>query len=85
MAATLPGYESTSIYGLFAPAGTPRAIIQKLNAETVRYLKRAEVHERRVDDIRIVARRLAPTRRQALYARADRVRALQARPSLALR
>jgi tripartite-type tricarboxylate transporter receptor subunit TctC len=32
----LPGYEAGSWYGLFAPAGTPRAIVNKLNAETQR-------------------------------------------------
>src|SRR5215468_7428065 len=32
----LPGYEAGSWYGLFAPASTPRAIVDKLNAETQR-------------------------------------------------
>jgi tripartite-type tricarboxylate transporter receptor subunit TctC len=32
----LPGYEAGSWYGLFAPAGTPAAIIEKINAETQR-------------------------------------------------
>jgi tripartite-type tricarboxylate transporter receptor subunit TctC len=32
----LPGYEAGSWYGLFAPAGTPRAIVDRLNAETQR-------------------------------------------------
>jgi tripartite-type tricarboxylate transporter receptor subunit TctC len=30
----LPGYLSTTWFGLFAPAGTPRDIVMKLNAET---------------------------------------------------
>jgi tripartite-type tricarboxylate transporter receptor subunit TctC len=29
----LPGFNNTSWYGLFAPAGTPSAIVNKLNAE----------------------------------------------------
>jgi tripartite-type tricarboxylate transporter receptor subunit TctC len=29
-----PGFESVAIYGLFAPAGTPTAILEKLNAAT---------------------------------------------------
>ncbi len=29
----LPGYEATSWFGLLAPAGTPPAIVQQLNAE----------------------------------------------------
>ena len=29
----LPGYEATTWFGLFAPAGTPREVVMKLNAE----------------------------------------------------
>jgi tripartite-type tricarboxylate transporter receptor subunit TctC len=32
----LPGYEAGSWYGLFAPAGTPSAIVEKINAEAQR-------------------------------------------------
>jgi tripartite-type tricarboxylate transporter receptor subunit TctC len=32
IAATIPGYAVESWYGLYAPAGTPPAVIQKLNA-----------------------------------------------------
>ena len=32
----LPGYEAGSWYGLFAPAGTPRGIVEKINTETQR-------------------------------------------------
>src|SRR6266446_2051652 len=39
----LPGYEASSWYGVLAPAGTPREIIARLNAETVRALDRPEV------------------------------------------
>jgi tripartite-type tricarboxylate transporter receptor subunit TctC len=34
IAETLPGYEAASWYGLVAPAGTPREIVDKLSAET---------------------------------------------------
>jgi tripartite-type tricarboxylate transporter receptor subunit TctC len=34
----LPGYEFSSWYGLLVPTGTPRQIIAKLNAETVKAL-----------------------------------------------
>jgi tripartite-type tricarboxylate transporter receptor subunit TctC len=44
--AGLPGYESISIYGLFAPAKTPAAIIRLLNQECAHYLRTAEVKER---------------------------------------
>jgi tripartite-type tricarboxylate transporter receptor subunit TctC len=36
IAETLPGYEAASWYGLVAPAGTPRAIVDRLSAETQR-------------------------------------------------
>jgi tripartite-type tricarboxylate transporter receptor subunit TctC len=42
----LPGYEAVSIYGVFAPAKTPAAIIARLNAEIGRVLARSEVRER---------------------------------------
>src|SRR4029079_6265506 len=29
----LPGYEATTWFGLFAPAGTPRDVVMKLNTE----------------------------------------------------
>jgi tripartite-type tricarboxylate transporter receptor subunit TctC len=41
--AGLPGYESLSIYGVFAPAKTPAAIMQQLNREMVRALHRADI------------------------------------------
>jgi tripartite-type tricarboxylate transporter receptor subunit TctC len=33
VAQAVPGYEATGWFGLFAPAGTPPAVVQKLNAE----------------------------------------------------
>jgi tripartite-type tricarboxylate transporter receptor subunit TctC len=39
----LPGYEFTSWFGALAPAGTPPAIIKKLNIEIVRALKSPEI------------------------------------------
>jgi tripartite-type tricarboxylate transporter receptor subunit TctC len=45
-ASGLPGYESISIYGIFAPAGTPRVVIDKLNQEIVRLLNRADIKEK---------------------------------------
>ncbi len=34
----LPGYASTTIFGAFAPAATPRAVVARLNDEMVRFL-----------------------------------------------
>ena len=42
----LPGYEAGSWYGLFAPAGTPRAIVDKLNAEAQRIFTEVQFRER---------------------------------------
>ena len=44
-ASGLPGYESVSINAMFAPAATPAAVINRLNQETVRFLKRADTRE----------------------------------------
>lgn len=45
-ASGLPGYDAESLYAMFAPAGTPPAIIARLNQETVRYLSMPETKER---------------------------------------
>ena len=42
----LPGYESLAIYGIFAPARTPRPIVERLNREIVRLLEAPETKER---------------------------------------
>jgi tripartite-type tricarboxylate transporter receptor subunit TctC len=39
----VPGYESVSALGVFAPAGTSPAIINRLNQEIVRILNRTDV------------------------------------------
>ncbi len=41
--AGVPGYESTIWLGVMAPAGTPRAVVSKLNAEIGRIVGRADV------------------------------------------
>jgi tripartite-type tricarboxylate transporter receptor subunit TctC len=45
-AETLPGFEFPSWYALVAPAGTPPAVIQRLNIETNRALFDPEVEPR---------------------------------------
>ena len=44
-ASGLPGYESLAIYGIFAPAGTPRAVITRLNREINRVLGAPDVKD----------------------------------------
>jgi tripartite-type tricarboxylate transporter receptor subunit TctC len=45
-ASGLPGYESLAIYGIFVPARTPRALVNRLNEEIVRVLNSADVKEK---------------------------------------
>lgn len=42
----LPGYEVIGWNGLLAPAGTPRAVVSKINAEVQRSLKQPDVLQR---------------------------------------
>jgi tripartite-type tricarboxylate transporter receptor subunit TctC len=46
IAETLPGFEAASWYGLAAPAGTPRAIVDKLSAETQRIFAAPEFRDK---------------------------------------
>ena len=43
--AGVPGYETTIWLGLMAPTGTPKAVVDKLNAEVNKVLTRAETKE----------------------------------------
>ena len=42
----LPGFEATSWFALFAPAGTPKAVVDKLAAESKRIYQLPDVRER---------------------------------------
>jgi tripartite-type tricarboxylate transporter receptor subunit TctC len=42
----LPEYEMLNWLGLFAPAGVPRAVVEKLSAEAVRIMRSPEVRQR---------------------------------------
>ncbi len=43
--AGLPGYEASAWFGLLTPAGAPRDVINKLNAEVMRILKLRDVQQ----------------------------------------
>ena len=43
IAETVPGFEMTPWWGLFAPAGTPREVVTRINTETVRILALPDV------------------------------------------
>ena len=42
----VPGYETASWYGVLAPAGTPRAIVERLNRQIVKITHAPDVRER---------------------------------------
>jgi tripartite-type tricarboxylate transporter receptor subunit TctC len=46
LAESVPGYEMVLWIGMFAPAGTPREIAAKLNAEVVRIVKLPDIREK---------------------------------------
>jgi tripartite-type tricarboxylate transporter receptor subunit TctC len=41
-----PGYEISTWQGMFAPAGTPKEVVNKIGGEVVRMLKSADIRER---------------------------------------
>jgi tripartite-type tricarboxylate transporter receptor subunit TctC len=46
IASVLPGYDALNYHGLHAPPKTPAAIVAKLNAESIKILKRPDVAEK---------------------------------------
>ena len=46
----VPGFETSTWFGMFAPAGTPAAIIGRLNADIVRICNQPEVIDRLAPD-----------------------------------
>jgi tripartite-type tricarboxylate transporter receptor subunit TctC len=50
MESGLPGFEATSWYCVVAPAGTPKAIVDRLNAEIVKALNTPEMRQRLADE-----------------------------------
>jgi tripartite-type tricarboxylate transporter receptor subunit TctC len=46
VAETVPGFEATTWFAVFAPAGTPRDVVQRINAEMQRVFKLPDVVEK---------------------------------------
>jgi tripartite-type tricarboxylate transporter receptor subunit TctC len=44
--AALPGFESWVYFGIFGPAGTPKAVVERVNAEMNRIIGEAVIQER---------------------------------------
>ena len=55
----VPGYDFASWGGVFAPAGTPREIVMRLNGELARALNSPEI-KKRFDDMGLVAKASSP-------------------------
>ena len=49
VAETIPGYEVLTWYGLLAPAGTPKEIVARLNAEVAKVLQTPDIKARIAD------------------------------------
>ncbi len=49
IAETLPGFENLGWFGFMVPAGTPKAIIDKINKDTAKVLQSADVRKRLED------------------------------------
>src|SRR3954468_11563952 len=55
----VPGYDFASWGGLFAPAGTPREVVMRLNAEVAKALASDDL-KKRFDDMGLVAKSSSP-------------------------
>ena len=84
VAETVPGYEMTSWLGFFAPAGTPRPIVARLNTELVKILNVDTVKERLATLGLAVAagtpEALAETVRSGIAVRGDLIKAAKIEP-----
>ncbi len=67
VAETIPGFENLGWFGLVAPAGTPKAVIEKIHGDTVKALQSADL-KKRFDELGMVPVGNAP----AAFARAMR-------------
>ena len=59
LAESLPGFESVSWHGLFAPAATPRPVVERLNREALAALSSPEVRAR-YEELGITAGTFSP-------------------------
>jgi tripartite-type tricarboxylate transporter receptor subunit TctC len=50
LASTLPGFDVEQLYGLLAPAGTPREIVKRLNSETIKAVQAPDVKSKLATD-----------------------------------
>jgi tripartite-type tricarboxylate transporter receptor subunit TctC len=46
----VPGYDASQWYGILAPAGTPEAVVARLNAECLRIVRGPDLNARLAKD-----------------------------------
>lgn len=46
IAAAVPGYEAVTMYGLYAPAKTPAAVVARLQQDAARFLQTADIRDK---------------------------------------
>jgi tripartite-type tricarboxylate transporter receptor subunit TctC len=73
IAETVPGYEATVSFGLFAPSGTPREVIAKINADVQKIVNDPEFHKRFLEPL-VVQPLPGPVDAFAEYLRKDSAR-----------
>ncbi len=56
----LPGFDSASWFGWFAPAGTPPAVVQKIASDVLKVLATPEVHDKFVHAVGLEPLNLMP-------------------------
>ena len=70
IAETVPGYDASVSFGMFAPAGTPREVVQKINADVQQIVGDPEFHKKFLE--RFVVQPLpGPLDAYANYLRSD--------------
>jgi tripartite-type tricarboxylate transporter receptor subunit TctC len=73
IAETVPGYEATVSFGLFAPTGTPREVVTKINADVQKIINDPEFHKRFLEPL-VVQPLPGPLDAFADYLRKDAVK-----------
>ncbi|MBR0873667.1 hypothetical protein JQ633_25145 [Bradyrhizobium tropiciagri] len=59
LAEVMPGFEATIWYGLFAPAGTPAPVVNRIYAECAKFLAMPET-KKKLADVGVIVSPLAP-------------------------
>ena len=72
----VPGYDVSGWYGWIAPAGTPAAVVGKLNAELIKALRSPDVTKRMTDEGAVIVGNTPEQFRQLIATEATRWRTI---------